>query len=149
MPSIPSVLRQWFVRAVCVVALVACVQPAAESALRQAISDLRGAIEARDASAIERHLAEDFIGPDGLDRQATKRLAVGLFLRNREVAAKFGPLDLQLRDSDHATVRFTAAVTGGTDGLLPESGQVHDVLTGWRFADGRWQLTSAEWKRKF
>jgi ketosteroid isomerase-like protein len=134
---------------VCVVALVACARPAPESALRQAISDLRVAIDEKDASAIEGHLAEDFIGPDGLDRQAAKRLATGLFLRNRDIGARFGPLDLQLRGVDHATVRFTAVVTGGTGGLLPESGQAYEVRTGWRFADGRWQLTSAEWKPEF
>lgn len=149
MPSAQSVLRQWFVRAVCVVGLAACARPDAESALRKTISDLRGAIDARDASAIEEHLAVDFIGPDGLDRRVARRFVAGLFLRNRDIAAGFGPLDLQLRGDKHATVRFTAAVTGGTGGFLPESGQVYDVQTGWRFDNGRWQLTSAEWKKKF
>lgn len=148
MPSTPFAFRQWLARAVCVAVLLACAQRAPETALRQTISDLRDAIEARDASTIEEHLAEDFIGPDGLDREAAKRLAIGVFLRNRDIVATFGPLDLQLRGTGHATVRFTAAVAGGTGGLLPESGQVHDVQTGWRFEDGRWLLTSAQWQRK-
>lgn len=142
-------LRQWFVRAVCVLALAACARHTPESALRQTISDVREAIEARDASAIESHFADDFIGPDGMDRQTAKRLAVGLFARNRDIAAGFGPLELQLRGTGHATVLFTAVVTGGSGGLLPENAQVHDVRTGWRFDDGRWQLTSVEWQPKF
>lgn len=148
MSSLPPLFRHWLVHAVCVVGLLACARPGPESALRQSIADVHEAIEARDASAIDGHLADDFIGPDGMDRQAAKRLALGLFLRNRDIAAGFGPLDLQLSGPDHASVRFTVAVTGGAGGLLPDNAQVYDVRTGWRFDDGHWQLTSAEWKRK-
>ena len=47
------------------------------------------------------------------------------------------------------TVRFTAALTGGSGSLLPDSAQVYDVETGWRFDDGNWRMTSATWQPKF
>lgn len=149
MTSSLALFREWLLRTVCVLALAACTPPASESALRKAISDLRSAIDARDAAAIEERLAEDFIGPDGLDRHGAKRLAVGVFLRNRDVAATVGPLDLQMHGDGHASVRFTAMVSGSVGGFLPQRGQIYEVRTGWRFGDGQWQLTSAEWVPKF
>ena len=43
-------------------------------------------------------------------------------------------------------MRFDAAVTGGAGGLLPQSGQVYDVETGWRLEGGEWRLVNAEWQ---
>ena len=92
-------------------------------------------------------LADDFVGPEGLDRAGAARLAQGAFLRYRDVGLTFGPLDITLRD-DFATVRFTAAARGGSGGLLDQSAQVYDVETGWRRIDDEWLLTSARWEPK-
>lgn len=43
-------------------------------------------------------------------------------------------------------MQFTAALTGGSGGLLPESGQIYEVETGWRLDDGEWRLIQADWK---
>ena len=70
----------------------------------------------------------------------------GYIPRYRDVGLTLGPLDLEVREQQ-ATVRFTAALTGGA-GMLPESGQVYDVTTGWRLDEGEWQLVNANWKPK-
>ena len=75
---------------------------------------------------------------------ARAALAQAMFLRYRDVGVSLGPLDVDLR-GEHATVRFTAALTGGA-GLLPDSAQVYDVETGWRLHDGEWRLVNAGWK---
>ena len=36
----------------------------------------------------------------------------------------------------------------GNSRLLPESGQVYDVRSGWRLRDGEWRMTSIEWTPK-
>ena len=41
---------------------------------------------------------------------------------------------------EHARVEFTVALTGGSGRLLPESGQVYAVRSGWRIEDGDWNL---------
>jgi hypothetical protein len=71
-------------------------------------------------------------------------MAQGIFLRYRDVGLTLGPLDVDVREQQ-ATVRFTAALTGGA-GMLPDSGQVYDVDTGWRLVDGEWRLVNASWK---
>ena len=125
--------------------LAGCSRTPPEQALRETKAELQSAVEKRDAGAVEAQLAEDFIGPEGLDKKGARRLAQGLFLRYSTTDATLGPLEIVLQDR-HATVRFTAALTAGAGGLLPESGQVYEVETGWRLEDDEWKLVSAEWE---
>ncbi|QNP40737.1 nuclear transport factor 2 family protein [Lysobacter solisilvae (ex Woo and Kim 2020)] len=125
-------------------ALAACARTPPEARLRETVSGLQAAIEGRDVSALREVMAEDFVGPDGLDRDGARRMAQGAFLRYRDVGVTIGPLEVELR-AEQATVRFTAALTGGS-GALPDSGQVYDVETGWREVDGDWRLVNASWK---
>ena len=138
--SIACVLALWF-------SLAGCARTPPEQALRETIAELEAAVEERDAAAVEAQLAEDFIGPEGLDRKGARRLAQVLFLRYRSAGATIGPLEIALQDQ-HATVRFTAALTASSGGFLPESGQVYEVETGWRLEGDEWRLVSAEWKER-
>lgn len=122
-----------------------CARPPPEQALRGAVAELQDAVEARESAIFEERLAEDFIGPHGLDRRGARRMARGVYLRHRDIDVRIGPLDVELREG-HATVRFTAALTGGSGGLLPASGQVYQVETGWRLEGDEWRMTSATWE---
>jgi len=133
--------------AIVAVLLLGCTRTAPEQALRESISALQEAVEQRDASAVRGWLAEDFVGPGGMDRDGARRLAALTFLGRREVGVTLGPLDLSVQP-EHATVRFTVALTGSSGGVLPDAGQVYDVETGWRMEEGEWRLTSARWSRK-
>src|SRR5690606_28350744 len=53
----------------------ACVRTPPEQALRETVREAVDAIESRDASALADHLAADFVGPGGLDRDGARRLA--------------------------------------------------------------------------
>ena len=124
--------------------LAACARTPPEQQLRENVASLQSAIEKHDGPAVQDVLADDFIGPEGLDRDGARRLAQAMFLRYRDVGVTLGPLDIEMRP-EHAIVRFTAALTGGA-GALPESGQVYDVETSWRMEDGDWRLVNAAWK---
>lgn len=124
--------------------LAACAQLPPEQRLREALAQLQTSVEARDASELQQSLAADFVGPDGLDRDGARRLALGMFLRHRDIGATLGPPRIEIR-GDHATVRFTAALTGGAGGVLPDEASIHDVETAWRIEDGQWRLISAQW----
>lgn len=123
-----------------------CTRPPPEQAVRAQLQALQAAIDARDSDAVADLLAEDFIGNEGLDRRGAKRLAAGLFLRYRDVGAKLGPVEVELRGEADAVARFNLLATGGAGGLLPESGQAYRVETGWRLVDGEWRLRSVSWK---
>ena len=142
--------RQWlaFGLLACALALTACRKAPPEQRLRETVAGLEAAIEGRDAGAVKQVLADDFIGPEGLDREGATRLAQVSFLRHGAIGMALGPLDVQLQDR-HATVRFSAALSGGSGAPLPDAAQLYDVETGWRLEDGEWRLTSATWTPRF
>ncbi|MEG2941128.1 MAG: nuclear transport factor 2 family protein [Thermomonas sp.] len=125
--------------------LAGCGKDDPEQAVHRQVEAMQAAIDARDAGDIEGLLAEDFVGNEGMDRRAIRQLAAAVFLRHREVAAKVGPVSVELRGDRDAVARFSVIATGGSGGLLPESGQVYQVETGWRLVDGEWKLLNASW----
>jgi hypothetical protein len=121
-----------------------CARTPPEEALRARVAALEEAIDARDAGALREFLAEDFIGPGGMDEAGARRLAQGMFLRFRDIGTQVGPLEVEVQDG-RARVGFDAVVTGGANAMLPQSGQLYDVRTAWRLEDGEWRLLSVEW----
>lgn len=126
--------------------VAACSRHAPEEALRERVAGLQESIERRDASEVSGALAEDFIGPGGLDRHGARRLAQATFLRYRNVGLEIGPLDVELK-GDGATVRFTAMLRGG-EGMLPQDARLYDVRTGWRREGDDWELVNASWQAR-
>lgn len=133
---------------VCVVLLSACSSAPPEQAVRAQLTALQAAIDARDAGALEDLLDDEFIGNDGMNRRAVRQLAGGIFLRYRDVSAKLGPVNVELRGNDEAIARFSVLATAGSGGLLPDDGQVFNVETGWRRSGRTWKLVNAGWKAK-
>ena len=123
----------------------ACSRVPAEQAVRQQLQALQSAIDARDAGAVHDLLAEDFVGNRGMDRRQARQLSIAVFLQHRDVGAHLGPVTVQLHGQTEATATFSVLATGGTGGLLPESGQVFEVETSWRLVDGEWRLLNAHW----
>ncbi|TWI03806.1 uncharacterized protein DUF4440 [Luteimonas cucumeris] len=146
-PFVQAHLRMLISTLVIAFLVAGCARAPPEQALRQSLAELQEGIEARDADMFERYLAEDFVGPDGVDRDGVRRLAALQWMRHRAVGLNFGPLDVKISDR-HATVRFTAAATGGSTRMLPDTAQVYEVETGWRLHDDAWLMTSAAWKPK-
>lgn len=126
--------------------LVACRHAPPEQALRNTIAEMQKAAQAHDIDALLEPIAEDFVGPEVMDRQAFRRYATLIALQNQQMGLHLGPLNIQLFDQ-RALVKFTAATSGGVNGL-PERMQVYEVETGWRLEDGEWRLISAQWEPK-
>ncbi len=124
--------------------LAGCARTPPEQRLRETLAGLQASVEQRDPGALQGYLAKDFVGPDGLDREQARRMAQVLFLQHRDVGVRAGPQEIVLRDG-HATVRFTAALTGGSGRFLPDSAQLYEIESGWREEDGDWHLTSIRW----
>ena len=136
---------RWFVLVAMLCAMLAgCSRTPPEEALREAMEGVHAAIEGKDARGLAGFLAEDFIGPGGLDRDGARRLAALHFIQHGSVGVLPGPLDIELQDA-HARVRFSAVLSGGSGRLLPDSARAWQVDTGWRLVDGDWLMTSADW----
>jgi hypothetical protein len=127
-----------------VLALAACARTPPEQAVREAVAAVEAAIETGEPRRLHGWLAEDFVGPGGMDRAGARQLAQASLLRYRELSVVLGPVEVTV-DGTHAQASFTAAVTGGSGRVLPDAGRIYDVRTGWRLEDGEWRLLSAEW----
>lgn len=125
-------------------ALAACARTPPEQAVREALAGIEAAIEAGEPRRLHGWLAEDFIGPRGMDRDGARQLARASLLRYRDLSVVLGPVEVMV-EGERAQASFTAAVTGGSGQLLPDAGRIYDVRTGWRLEDGEWRLLSAEW----
>ena len=140
----------WFriVRMALMAALIAtaagCGKAPPEEALRATVAGMQAAAEARDADAVADAVSEEFVGPDGMDRDQFRRTMALVWLRDKQVGVQLGPLDVELV-GDRARVEFTAGTTGGA-GWMPERAQLHQVKTGWRLEGGDWKLISASWE---
>lgn len=129
----------------CMLLVSACAADAPEQAVRAQVAAMQAAIDARDPGDVQALLAEDFIGNDGLDRRGARQLAAVTFLRHRDVGARLGPVEVELRGDTDAIARFSVLATGGSGALVPERGQLYQVETGWRLVDGEWKLLTARW----
>lgn len=125
-------------------ALAACARTPPEQAVREAVAGIEEAIEAGEPRRLHGWLAEDFIGPGGMDRDGARQLAQASLLRYRDLSVVLGPIDVTV-EGERAQASFTAAVSGGSGHLLPDAGRIYNVRTGWRVEDGEWRLLSAEW----
>ncbi|MGV8944311.1 nuclear transport factor 2 family protein [Thermomonas sp.] len=132
-----------------IMVLAACSRTLPEQAVRDQLEGLQQAIDARDAGAVHDLLAADFVGNGGMDRRGARRLAAGVFLRHRDVAARVGSVSVHLRGETEASANFSVLATGGNGGLLPENGQVFEIETGWRLENGKWRLLNAHWTPGF
>src|SRR3546814_4097106 len=93
--------------------LAGCTKTPPEQALRETMEELRDAVDQRDSSAVEDHLANDFVGPVGMDRDGANRLAALTFLRDGGVGVTLGPLAASVKQ-DHARISSTAVLPGGS-----------------------------------
>jgi len=125
--------------------LAACSRPADEQALRDTISAMQAAAEAREASALVDYVADNFAGEHGLDRESLRRLLVVQFMRNQRVGVSLGPIRMRIEGS-RAEAEFNALLTGFQEGLLPARADGYRIVTGWRVEGGRWVLERASWE---
>lgn len=124
--------------------LAACSRSSPEQQLRDTIAKMSDAVEARDASTLLAHVADDFTRDSGgMDRQQLRSLMLGLFLRNQRIKVLSTISDLRV-DGERATVKLAVLATGGA-GLLPERGRAWNVTTTWRREKSEWKVFNAQW----
>lgn len=90
-------------------------------------------------------LTQDFAGQEGrYDKQMLRRLLMAIRMRHSDVSVSRVSTEFQMGES-FATVKMKLLLTGGSGGIVPESGRLMDLETRWRVEDGAWRLTAAEW----
>ena len=127
----------------------ACARTSDEQRIRNAITAMQQAMEARNPRAFMAHVTDDFIGNEaGFDREALANLLRAEVFRNDDVGVTLGPIDIEMQ-GDRATAKLIATFTGGSPGgLLPERGSIYTITSGWKRAGSEWVCFSGRWEQK-
>lgn len=125
--------------------LPGCSKPPAEERLRTRFEAMRTAVLERKPGEFMDGVAEDFIGEGNADRAALHNILRVQLLRNSNLGATIGPLDIVI-EGERATMQFTMVLTGGTGGFIPERANGWSVKSAWRDGDDGWQVYFAEWE---
>lgn len=129
-----------------VLLLASCARSRSEQALIETLDRLETAGETRDVGDFMDSVGDDFRGnSDEFDRRGLERLLRMVAMRHQSISVVRSGVKIEMHD-DRAVVRMQILVTGGSGGLIPDSGQLFDTESAWRFVDGQWQLGSATWR---
>ena len=143
--DLPAGLRLLLVL-VALLVFAGCAREPDEEALRRIVTEMRGALEARDNEAFLDHVADDFSGQEGsVDAASLRRALAALKIRHERIRATTTRIDVKLF-GDRATVDLLVLATGGS--WFPETGQALDIHSSWRREGGEWKCFAAEWKEK-
>ncbi|WP_240626160.1 nuclear transport factor 2 family protein [Pseudoxanthomonas sp. SGT-18] len=124
-----------------------CSRDPPEERLRDTLVRMQQALEERAPARFMEYVAADFVGNDGVDRDALQQAVRAQVLANQRIGLVLGPAEVEMRQGS-ATVRFSALATGSGGRWLPERGGSWDVTTGWREEGGDWRLHYARWERR-
>ncbi|RPH96979.1 MAG: nuclear transport factor 2 family protein [Lysobacterales bacterium] len=133
---------------ICALALAAgCgAEPTVEQQVIATIREMEARIEAGERRPFMAYVSEDFRGQGGgLNHDQLRALLIMQLNRYQRLQGQLLPIHVEETGEGTATARFRALVTGGPD-WIPESGQVFEFRTGWRRADGEWQVVTADWE---
>lgn len=129
------------------VLLVGCSRPDDETRIRQHLDSMSTALAETSARDFLRPIADDFHAETwDLDRRAVQLLLLREFRAHERIRARVFDVEVELFEDGRARAGFQVVLTGGS-GLIPEQGSWYRVTTGWRQADGDWELISARWER--
>lgn len=125
---------------------VGCSRAPNEQALRETLDAMQEAGETRDVGDFMTSVAEDFVGNSAeYDRRGLEQLLRMIAMQHQSLSVVRTGLTIEMH-GDRAVVRMQILISGGSGGWVPDSGQLLDTESAWRFVDGEWQVGSATWK---
>jgi len=125
----------------------ACSQPlTVEQQVIATIRDMESSIEGGERRPFIAHVDKNFSGQDAvMTRDQLNAMVLYQLNRHERVHVQLLPIQVVVKNPGEAEAYFDVLLTGGS-GWLPDSGQMLNVVTGWRLVDGDWLLRTASWK---
>lgn len=134
-----------------------CSEAPAEKGIASALEKITVALEERQSGAVMEHLHENFRsdGPHGdMDRKQVHKVLLATFYRHQNISVTLTNLQVQpdAMNKDRADATFNIFSTGGSGGLLPDTGQIYRITSQWQRLEtwqggGEWKLVSLNAKR--
>lgn len=131
--------------------ITSCSTPPAEEGINRAIDEMVEALESRHSGPVMDRLHENFRGEGvrGLmDRKQAQKLLLLIFYRHQSISVTVTGTEIlpDTVNQNRASATFNVLVTGGSGGLIPDTGQIYRVKSEWQYDDD-WQLLSVKSKR--
>jgi len=129
--------------------LAACSEPIPdETRIRQTISDMEKAAEAKQSGPIMDYLAEDFLGNHVYRKANIRAMLLLQFRQNQHIHVYLRITELSIK---HAQAQLTCQVilAGRDEKIVPERGRVLDIHSDWEKREGKWQVVRARWQDPF
>ncbi len=138
-------MRSVFLSFLLALVVVGCSQAPDEVRIRNAITQIVEAVDARRPSDVMAFVASDFTGNDGrFDRDELARFVQLLVMGNPSLQVTVGSIDIELL-GDRATVSLTITTSGTSGRWLPAGGERTSIVSGWRLENGEWRCYNANW----
>lgn len=135
-------MRQITLTALTLCSLLACQQGSPEDQVREAFAATVEAVEKSNAGAAADMLAQDFQGPEGMDRGAARLYLMGVF-RHQKVGVTVLANRVQInRDGALQAVELVLTAKGG--GLIPEDMGRRSFVIRWRKTGNHWKIRNVE-----
>lgn len=127
--------------------LAACGGTSDEEKIAQAIATMKEAVESKSFTGIEKHLSNDFVANERLDKTEVERLLRMYSLRHKQIGATIigSKTTMDATFLDRAETTLSVVVTGSS-GRLPSDGSVRTVKLQWVKLSGDWQVRRATWR---
>ena len=122
--------------------LLACKQGSPEDQVREAFAATIKAVEKSDSGSVSDSLAQDFQGPEGMDRGAARLYLMGVF-RQQKVGVSVLANRIQInRDGALQVVELVLISKDG--GVIPQDMGRRSFVIRWRKTGDQWKIRSVE-----
>lgn len=127
--------------------LPGCEDSPAQEQILANIAEMQEGIEARKSSAVLEHMSDYFTANKQMDRQSSKRMLMGYFLRYQSIKLVVSSVEVVINPDDprRASMLCNVATVGGNS-LLPESAKIYRVSGNWQMEGDEWKLMSLDWR---
>ena len=140
--------------------LIGCSEPVDDEVrIRQRITEMENATEAKQLGDVMQPVDKDFLGNEIIRKVNLKALILLHFRRSKNVHVYINDLEVVLlsgepeaKDLDGSEAKITEAkvtcnvVMAGRNKTLPEQARVLQVVSIWKKIEGDWFVASASWK---
>lgn len=119
-----------------------------ETRLRQAISAMEQAAEAKQTRVILDYLSEDFLGNKVYRKANIRGMLLLHFHQNQHIHVYLRIVDLVVKDG-LAFLTCQVILAGQDEKIVPERGRILVIDSDWEKRDGEWRVVRAHWKDPF
>jgi len=134
-----------------IIAFSACQRETDEQKIKNIITDIQTAAEAKDVKIIINNISKTYKDPQGFNYETIKRLLVGYFLQYPKISVYINNLEISVENSSARAIFQTVLTSGNKTGsitdAIPQSLGMYDFEVSLKKESDGWKVISAKWEQ--